>query len=340
MRAVLVLLVAACGARPVAQPPDGATPPPPPVDAAVALATVDAAPPPPTARVENEDLVVFLGGKEQRVSVRGLSSAQLSLVPLRTDGSEPAVLAAVQVHDGGGTVMAQLIGPRKVAWTGTLARSVPHFSTTVSHLWLLDVDGDGWHDVVEYPVLHDDTGGHAEETRVWRYDPSVEAHVRDDAFVRRAPRQHPQRSLGPLLARATGAPASQVELWGAGDLATQRLTPEPQGISIVSGSVQTGDRFAAIALVWKDRRALQAELFLVALRTWPTVEILGAAPLGPAGFPGAECALPGPAVRRDEAGILVTYSPEPSRWVEQRFAWDGTKLGGPVGAPLNARLCP
>ena len=109
---------------------------------AVALAAL------PTVSLDGEGLTIVQGGKMLRLAQPGLRSAQLQLVPLRTDGSEFALWASVESVDGDRGLLIRLTDPPTVIYSVVPATSVPHVSRTMKSVWIVDVAGDGWNDVL------------------------------------------------------------------------------------------------------------------------------------------------------------------------------------------------
>ncbi len=289
----------------------------------------------PTARVDGEAVVWSVDGKESRFAVPGLASATLTLVPLRADGSDP--LLWVSSNGGVGQLVRFGDSPHAI-YSLAAGGGRPHLTSQSTRVWIVDVDGDGWNDIVEYATSRSDTGSEESPPVVRRYDQKSGRFVDDRALDRRAPRTPPWKSaaLEKLAARALAG--RSVESWGQLDGHSVALKAGAQGLA--GGSPPwVGPDVLQLIMERIPGRALGGVYHLFHLRALPKLELVSSIKLGPVGFPVNGCRGRHEEFRREGDVVVVIWPMNGAALVEQRVGWDGKSLVAPKADPVSVYPC-
>ncbi len=297
------------------------------------------------ARLEGEAVVLTRDGQQARLPLPAATSVKLTVVPLRADGSQQALWVLARSQKSAATASLVRFGaPPVVAWGAVLSSSVPGLSATTRTHWLLDVDGDGWSDLVEYATTRTDTGPSAEAPRVFRYAPERGVFEPGPPKLdRQAPRLSPAQATSrveKLVAAALGV--RSVELRGQLDAhsAPVATPPLPDDGLLGGGSPPfVGAEALQLVLVRKPRQPLGGEYHVAHVRLAPQPGVISTVALGPVGYPPAGCGGRAEAFRREADALVVVWPSSALALVEQRLPWDGKRLGPARHPPVEVARC-
>lgn len=274
----------------------------------------------PTVSLDDQGLTIVHSGKTLRLAQPGLRSAQLQLVPLRTDGSEFALWASVESIDRKGDgergLLIRLTDPPTVIYSVVPTTSVPHISRTTKSVWIVDVDGDGWNDVLEYATTFSDVGGQAEAPALWRFQP-------DGGRFGLAGRRRDQP-------RPPGTEPRRLRLEGlfGGRRVERRALIDGHSLALpfIGAPTQPGLGGNSPPFVGDDLLLLAIErgaLHLVHARVRPKLALVRDVELGPIRFGALRC---DETLRVRDGAVIIEWSPDGATMHERRVAWDGKTL--------------
>jgi hypothetical protein len=299
---------------------------------------------PPGARIEGEAIVITQDGKEARLQQHGMTYGTLARVPLKADGSEPAIWATVSTSLGATGLIIRFAEPPAVIFSVAQYQSNPGIESAMRKVWLLDVDGDGWNDAITYTTRHSDVGSQDDSPSVQRFDPASGRFVAGGkALDKRAPRQWPggSRKLERLIPSVVHR--AETQRHGELDGRSERLPapPRPEVAGIIDGTPPwVGPDLIQLVRAKVPGKKLGGEYHLVHARMAPTPAVVSSMKLGDLGFPMDACAGDrGESFGQKGAEIVIVWPLTMSSLVEQRVPWDGKKLGKPAAPPHEVARC-
>lgn len=296
-----------------------------------------------TARLEGDVVVMTRDGAEVRFERGGVKSSQLVVVPLRADGTDPALWISLQDPQLGPTgLLVDATTPPRVLATVSFFSSQRGISSTSRSYWLLDVDGDGLNELVEHATSHSDVGMQNEGARVLRYDGlSARFTPGDRALDKRAPpvsvyadQRVEKRVRAALQAKVT-------ELRGRLDAhsVAQPSPPPPETIGGAAAAPFAGADAFQLVLVKQKNQTVGGQYHLVHLRFGKEPVVLSSVDLGVVTYPPNGCKGRTEEFRREADAIVVVWPTAGFELVEQRVPWDGKVLGKPTRPPVKVGSC-
>lgn len=297
-----------------------------------------------TARIEGAAVILTRDGKDVRFERAGLSTSQLTVVPLRADGSDPALWVNLQDPQLGAVgLLVRYASPPQVVYTLVYSSNQPGISSTSRTAWLVDVDEDGFNDLVEHATGHSDVGTQNEGARVARYDPLLGVWSPSDPKLdRRVSPVSPildsrtQKRVGKALANPR-----DFELRGLLDGHSVRLpaAPPPDGIGSGGTPPFAGPDGLLLVLVKKKGQPLGGQYHLVHVRYGKEPVVVSTVDLGGVGYPPNGCRGRQEEFRREAGAMVVVWPSERLELLEQRVPWDGETLGVPLAPPVKVGSC-
>jgi hypothetical protein len=294
-----------------------------------------------TARIDGEAVVMTRDGIDVRFERAGVKSAQLVVVLLRADGSDPVLWISLQDPQLGPTgLLVEGATPPRVLATVTYFSSQRGVGSTSRSYWLLDVDGDGINELVEHATSHTDVGSQNEGARVLRYDGlSGRFTPGDRALERRAP---PYRSDSRVEKRViTALKAPVAELRGRLDAhsVAQPSPPPPDSIGGSGTPPFAGPDAFQLVLVKQKNQMVGGQYHLVHLRFGKEPVVVSSVDLGVVTYPPTGCKGRKEELRREADAVVVVWPSTGFELVEQRVPWDGKALGKPAKPPVKVASC-
>jgi hypothetical protein len=206
---------------------------------------------------------------------------------------------------------------------------------------MLDVDGDGFNDVVEYTRTRSDVGDQGEGPRVLRYDSLAGTYDFDEALTRKAPWVHVLHDERPqkLISKSLGVP--QVELRGRFDLVSveQPAAPLPQTIGGTGGPPFVGANVVFQVFTRKKGQKFGGHYHLAHVRYAKDPTLVSMIDLGEVGFPMDGCGQRTEEFRREGDSVVIVWPIDNSTLGEQRVKFDGKTLVKPEKAPARVADC-
>lgn len=290
-----------------------------------------------SARIEGKAVILTRDGKDVRFERAGLDTSQLTVVPLKADGSEPALW----ITAGPEGMLVRYANPPQVIYGLTYGGGRPGLFSTSRTVWLVDVDGDGFNDVVEHAMTHDDTGTHPEGPSVLRHDPLLGTYVPDAALARKAPwvNLNFDTRIEKLVAKALKEP--RAELRGRLELYSvpQPSAPAPQTIGATGSPPFVGADVVYRVFTKKQGQKFGGHYHLAHVRYGKDPSLVSMIDLGELGFPMDGCGDRIEEFRREGDQIIAVWPIDNSNLVEQRVKFDGKNLVKPEKAPVKVADC-
>lgn len=295
-----------------------------------------------TARIDGDGVILNRDGKEVRFERAGLKASQLTVVPLRADGAEPALW--INVTDpqlGAQGLLVRFANPPQLIHTLGYSSSQRGISSTSRTAWLLDLDGDGFNDIIEHATTYSDVGPQPDGAQVFRYDAFLGNYVPDEALEKKAPVQldrdtRPEKSIS----KALGVP--RVELRGRLDLfsVVQPAAPAPDSIGGGGSPPFVGPDVIYRVMVQQPGQKLGGHYHLAHVRYGKEPKLVSTLDLGPLGFPMDACEKGRTEeYRREGNAFLVVWPINNFTLVEQRVPWDGKGLVLTQKPPVQVARC-
>jgi hypothetical protein len=290
-----------------------------------------------TARLEGEAVVLTGDRKDIRFEHAGLKDSQLSVVPLKADGTDPALW----ITAGAEGMLVRYANPPQVVYSLTYGGGRPMLFSTNTSVWLMDVDGDGLNDVIEYKRTRSDVGDQGEGPRVLRSDSARGTYEFDKTLTKKAPWVHVNHDERPmkLISKSLGVP--QVELRGRMDLFSveQPSAPAPQSIGGGGSPPFVGPDVVYRVFTRKPGQKLGGHYHLAHVRYGKDPSLVSLIDLGEVGFPPSGCGDRKEELRREGDSVMIVWPFDSNTLVEQRVKFDGKNFVKPEKAPVKVADC-
>lgn len=290
-----------------------------------------------TARLDGDVVVLTRDGKEVRFERSGLKDAQLTVVPLRADGNEPALW----ITAGQEGMLVRYASPPQVVYGLTHAGGQRGLFSTATSVWLMDVNGDGFNDVIQHKVTRSDVGMQGEGPEVLRYDPLLGSYTFDVALRKKAPWAHLSQDTRPekLIRKALGV--GSVELRGGLDLYSvkQPAPPPPESLGAMGSPPFVGVDVVYRVFTKKPGQKFGGHYHLAHVRYGKDPALVSMIDLGELGFPMNGCGDRMEEFRREGDAVVLVWPIDNSSLVEQRVRFDGKNLVKPEKAPVKVADC-